>query len=280
MLIENHSFDAERALYHLCDAEVRSCQFAGPADGESALKEARSVRVSDSSFLLRYPLWHVEGFELKNCGMTETARAALWYSENGLIEDCVLGGVKCLRECSDITLRNTKILSPEFGWRCRNVTFENCEMQGGEYFMFQCDGVTMKDTKMKGKYSFQYNTGLVIENCELDTKDAFWHTKGATVRNSVIRGEYLAWYSEGLTLDHCRIIGTQPLCYCKDLTLIDCTMEDCDLAFEYSTVNATVTGHIDSVKNPREGRIAAESIGEIILKDSLYPCFCKIETAR
>ena len=275
-LIENQILDAERALYHLQDACVSGCSFAGPADGESALKEARGITVSDSHFLLRYPLWHVSGFTLRSCDMAETARAALWYSENGTIEGSSLHGIKCLRECSDILLRNTSILSAEFGWRCRRITLENCDMLGGEYFMFQSENVTLKNVRMKGKYSFQYNEGLVIEDSFLDTKDAFWHTKGATVRNSTVKGEYLGWYSEGLTLDHCHIIGTQPLCYCKDLTLIDCTMEACDLAFEYSTVNATVNGHIDSVKNPLEGSVTADSIGEIILADSIYPCFCRI----
>ena len=67
----------------------------------------------------------------------------------------------------------------------------------------------------------------------------------------------------------CHIKGTQPLCYCKNLTLIDCTTEDCDLTFEYSDVNATIKGGIVSVKNPESGRIAADSIGEIVItKDS------------
>ena len=277
-VITGKTYDEERALYSLTDAAVSHCTFAGPADGESALKEARRVAVADCDLLLRYPLWHVEDFSLERSTMTETARAALWYSKNGKIIDSNLGGVKCLRECDNITLIGTTILSPEFGWRCRDIVLDNCDMQGGEYFMFQSRNVTMKNCRMKGKYSFQYIEGLTVENCELDTKDAFWHTKNAVVRNCTVKGEYLGWYSEGLVLDHCRIIGTQPLCYCKDLTLIDCTMEGCDLAFEYSTVNATVSGHIDSVKNPLEGSIKADSIGEVILRDSIYPCFCSITT--
>ena len=74
----------------------------------------------------------------------------------------------------------------------------------------------------------------------------------------------------------CKIIGTQPLCYCKGLRLIDCTTEDCDLAFEYSHVNASVKGDIVSVKNPKSGKIVADSIGKIILKDSVINSRAKI----
>ena len=58
--IENKTFDEERALYNLKDTEVRNCTFAGPQDGESVLKETRNIRVVNSKFSLRYPLWHAK----------------------------------------------------------------------------------------------------------------------------------------------------------------------------------------------------------------------------
>ena len=116
----------------------------------------------------------------------------------------------------------------------------------------------------KGKYSFQYISDSQFDNCHFDTKDSFWHAKNVIVRNSVINGEYLAWYCENVTFENCVISGTQPLCYCKDLKLIDCTMEGCDLSFEYSDVEASIIGSIDSVKNPRLGKITADAVGEII----------------
>ena len=56
-LITGKQFDEERALYNLKQADVNQCVFAGPADGESALKEARDVCLHNCSFSLRlYPL--------------------------------------------------------------------------------------------------------------------------------------------------------------------------------------------------------------------------------
>ena len=69
---ENLTLDEERALYGLHHAEVRNCTFAGPADGESALKECSELLVSDCDFELRYPFWHVRSTELHNCRMTDT----------------------------------------------------------------------------------------------------------------------------------------------------------------------------------------------------------------
>jgi hypothetical protein len=46
--------------------------------------------------------------------------------------------------------------------------------------------------QLKGKYSFQYIENCTFENCNFDTKDAFWHARNITVRNSTVKGEYLA----------------------------------------------------------------------------------------
>ena len=55
--------------------------------------------------------------------------------------------------------------------------------------------------------------------------------------------------------------------------------EDADLCFEYSDVNAEIKGNVTSIKNPRSGKIIADSIGEIIIDDNIKdPANCKIET--
>jgi len=44
-------------------------------------------------------------------------------------------------------------------------------------------------------------------------------------------------------------------------------MTDTDLAFEKSDVQATVTTHVLSIKNPASGRITVPSVGQIIRDD-------------
>ncbi len=273
--IKDQVLDEERALYHLQHADLLNVRFAGPADGESALKEAHDVTLRDCAFALRYPLWHTTQFSLDGCAMDETARAALWYAADGTIANSALRGIKAVRECRNLHLSGCEIVSPEFGWKCDGLTLESTTLTA-EYPFLDSRNLQLREVELHGKYSFQYAEDVVIEHCRLDTKDAFWHSKNVTVRNSVVRGEYLGWYAEGLTLERCRIIGTQPLCYCKNLTLINCTMEGCDLSFEYSDVSATVIGHIDSVKNPKSGVITADSVGKVIAEDAVMPCSGKV----
>ena len=261
--IQNQTFDAERALYGSRGLRVVNCRFAGPADGESALKECENVEVEHCFFDLRYPLWHDHGLDIRSSEMTANCRAALWYADHVTIEDTKLHGIKALRECADVAMCGCDIVSPEFGWSVRGLAMADCTA-GSEYFMLRARGLHFTNVRMRGKYSFQYIEDSTFENCTFDTKDAFWHARNVTVKNSVVQGEYLAWYCENMTFDHCKIIGTQPLCYCKGLRLIDCEMQDTDLAFERSEVEATVTTPILSIKNPLAGHITAPAVGQVI----------------
>ena len=261
--IQNQTFDEERALYGSKDLIVRDCSFDGPADGESAFKECENVQAIHSFFNLRYPFWHDHELKISDSEMTELCRAALWYSDHVEITDTTLHGIKALRECSDVKLKGCDIVSPEFGWSVQRLEMDDCTAES-EYFMMRSSHLYFRNVRMKGKYSFQYIEDSVFENCNFDTKDAFWHAKNIVVRDSVVKGEYLAWYCENVTFENCKIIGTQPLCYCKNLKLINCEMIDTDLAFERSEVEAEITTPVISIKNPLSGSITVPSVGEII----------------
>ncbi len=265
-IIENKSYDEERALYGEENITVKSCAFDGPADGESAFKECKNIEAEGCFFNLRYPFWHDKGVVINDCEMTDKCRAALWYSENIEINRSNIHGIKALRECENAIIRGCDIVSSEFGWSVRGITMENTRAKS-EYFMLRSENLRFKNVIFTGKYSFQYIKNAVFESCVFDTKDAFWHGENITVRNSIVKGEYLGWYSNGLKLVNCKITGTQPLCYCKNLMLINCEMTDTDLAFEKSEVEADITTRVDSIKNPLAGHIYAPEVGDIIMDD-------------
>ena len=99
-IIEQKTFDQERALYGSKDLLVRDCAFDGPADGESALKECRNIQVENCFLNLRYPFWHNHGLTIRGSELTELCRAALWYSEDLHLENtkfhCLLYTSRCV----------------------------------------------------------------------------------------------------------------------------------------------------------------------------------------
>lgn len=264
--IENQTFDAERAFYGENEISVGGCKFDGPADGESAFKEASYVVAEKCYFNLRYPFWHNDHLVLSDSEMTENCRAALWYSASINITNTKMFGIKALRESRNIQIYDCEINSPEFGWFNQNIKMENTCAKS-EYFMMRSEKLDFKKVRMEGKYSFQYITDSTFEDCVFTTKDAFWHAKNVTIKNCEITSEYIAWYSENVTFENCTIKGTQPFCYCKGLRLVNCKMIDADLSFEKSDVVATITNPIISIKNAASGRIEVPAVDEIIKDD-------------
>lgn len=136
--IENQTFDRERALYGERNLHLKRCTFDGPADGESALKECCGIQVEDCLCNLRYPFWHDHGLKISGTELTPHCRAALWYSDHVEITGSRLHGIKALRECSEVTMEDCRIVSAEFGWCVRKLKMLRCSAES-EYFMMRSE---------------------------------------------------------------------------------------------------------------------------------------------
>lgn len=277
-VIKDKEFGGERPLFASHNLRLEGVKVHA---GESALKRCSDIEADRCVFEGKYPFWHVERFTVSNCLFASGARAALWYSKDLEMTDTVVEAPKMFREMDGIKLRRVNIPdAQETLWHCRGVDMQDVEVANADYLLMHSHGIRIKDYRQQGNYSFQYCTEVEISNAHIDSKDAFWNTRDVTVYDSTLSGEYLGWHSENLRLVRCHISGTQPLCYCRNLVLEDCTFDaDADLAFEESTVNARILSAVTSVKNPTSGSIAAQSYGEIIIDSNVQaPADCNITT--
>lgn len=276
--ITNTDFGGERPLFGSRNLSLKNVTIHA---GESALKNCADITAEDCRFEGKYPFWHVDGFTVRNCVFTPGARAALWYSKNLVMSDTLVEAPKMFREMDNLRLERVRIPdAAETLWHCSDVTLRDVEVANADYLFMHCRNIDIERYRQDGNYSFQYCTNVVIRNAVINSKDAFWNTEDVTVYDSELNGEYLGWHSHRLHLVRCKISGTQPLCYASDLVLEDCTFApDCDLAFEDSSVKASILSPVTSIKNPRTGTITLPSVGEII-KDGfcLAPADCKIIT--
>ncbi len=275
-IIKNTEFGGERPLLASHDLQLEHVTIHA---GESALKECSHITAIGCRFEGKYPFWHVNGFTIKDCLFTEGARAALWYSQTLVMTDTRVEAPKMFREMENLKLENVQIPdAQETLWHCHHVHLKNVQVDNADYLFMHSQDIQIEDYVQNGNYSFQYCRDVVIRRAVINSKDAFWNTENVTVYDSEINGEYLGWHSKNLKLINCKISGTQPLCYAQDLVLENCTMaDDGDLAFEYSSVQATILGPVHSVKNPRSGSITAERFGEIILDQNIEaPGDCKL----
>lgn len=226
-ILQNVEYGGERPLFALRSAELDHVVIH---PGESALKHVENITARDCLFEGKYPFWHAKHVVLEGGRFAPGARAAIWYAD-------------------DVRMKHTRIDAPKMFRDMENIDLEQVELSDAMETLWNC-------------------RNMVIRGAEIHAKDAFWNSEDVTVYDSEIDGEFLGWHTKRLKLVNCRIKGTQPLCYAEDLVLENCTMDpDCDLGFEYSTVNADIRSSVTSIKNPIHGLIRCESLGKLILNE-------------
>ncbi len=251
-IINKYKGTEEREIFRKHHLHIQNSLFNGP--GESPIKECSDVLVTNTTFNARYAGWEDKNITFKDCHFTRLCRAPLWYTKNLILDNCLMTSPKALRECDDVTIKDTSINGIETMWQIRNFKIDNLKFQS--YYPFlECVKGKINNLRMIGKYSFQHSHDIIIENSELDTKDAFWHSHDITIKNSIVKGEYLAWYSRDLTFINCKILGTQPFVGAHNIIFENCEFApDTDRAFEDSTASGSLINLPYSIYDPKNIR--------------------------
>ena len=269
-------FAGERALFSTHGAKITDSVFEA---GESPLKESSNLEIEGCIFGWKYPLWYCKDVTVKTSTLLEGARSGIWYTVGISISDSVIEAPKTFRRSSSIRLSSVSLpKAQETLWNCRDITLSKVTA-AGDYFGFGSENIECDKFVIDGNYLFDGGKNITVRDSKLISKDAFWNTENVVVENSLIIGEYLGWNSKNVTFKNCTIQSLQGMCYMKDVKLVNCKLINTTLAFEYSSVDADVTGKIDSIKNPLpESVIRAEAVDEIILDEKYTePSRVKIE---
>ena len=258
-------YSGERALFMTNDAVLFNCRFH---DGESPLKESKNLELHGCTFQWKYPLWNVKDVTVMDTTLEETARSGIWYAYNLKMTHCTINAPKTFRYAKKVEIESCRIENAqETFWNCNGIKIKSVYAKG-DYFGFHSENVEVNGFGLDGNYCFDSAKNVVVRNAHLNSKDAFWNCENVTCINCTIIGEYLGWHSKNLNFINCTIESNQGLCYINGLRMINCRLIKTDLCFEYCyNIDAEITTHIDSIKNPYYGRIHADSIGEIIFDD-------------
>ena len=263
-LIKNKEFGGERPLFATHDIRLENITIT---DGESGIKQCQHMEAKDCRFYGKYPWWHVDGALIEDCYFAESARSAIWYTNDLVMRRCTIDAPKFFREMRNVVLEDVILNdADETFWRVDGLRLKNVTLHKGTYpFMFSRN-IYVDGLESNSMYIFQYCKDVELHNAKIMTKDSFWECENVTIYDSILDGEYLAWHSKNVRLVNCHLAGEQLLCYTDHLVLENCTFDKaCDRVFEYTTVEADIRGHIENIKNPTSGHIVADSIGSVTI---------------
>ena len=265
--IEGKEYEGERPLYNLNNAVLNNVIFN---EGESPLKECSDLKISNTTFKWKYPMWYSKNIYCENIKLIEVARSGIWYTKNITIKDSDILVPKTFRRCDTVNLLNVNLPEAmETFWNCKNINIKNVKSKG-TYFGMNSENIFVENFDHNGDYLFDGAKNIEVHNAKIISKDSFWNCENVVIYNSYIEGEYFGWNSKNIKLVNCTIDSNQGLCYIDGLEMENCVLNNCNLSFELcSDIKASISSHINSVKNPKNGIIKANSIGEIIFDEKM-----------
>ena len=114
-------FEGERALFGSDGLTIKDCIFD---NGESPLKESCNLRIYNSRFGWKYPMWYCKDVKVERCTWMEMARAGVWYTDDVSVKDALIQAPKNFRRCNDVSLKDVIFTNAqETLWNCNNVEF-------------------------------------------------------------------------------------------------------------------------------------------------------------
>lgn len=261
--ISNQTYDGERILYGLHDAKLDGVVFG---HGESPLKEAHHIKLSNSVFQWKYPLWYDQDVAVDHSIFEEVSRSGIWYTKGITITNSALQAPKLFRRASGIKLDHVHFSdAAETMWTCSDIKISNSQING-DYFGKDSQNIKLDHVSLIGNYAFDGGKNIEVRHSTFMSKDNFWNCENVTVYDSILNGEYLGWNTKNLILINCFIESDQGLNYIDYLTMRNCRIVKTDLAFEYvKHMDVESTTKIDSVKNPISGHLSAPAIDQLIL---------------
>ena len=195
--------------------------------------------------------------DIEAIGCTFIGKYPFWHVDRSLIKDCLFepGSRSAVWYSDDMRVENTIINAPKLFREQKNLEIVDVQINDADETFWKIKNLKVKNLKLHdGTYPFMFSEDIYVDGLESDSKYVFQYVK------------------------NCHITGEQPLCYAHDLVLENCTFgEDCDRAFEYSTLQADIRGGITNIKNPTSGRIVADKIGSVTIDENvLQPNNCEI----
>ena len=271
--------DKERAFYNTKNKCFKNITIKGKKNGKNAFKECRNITVEDSNIFLNNNFWHCYNLNLYKINFELDSKEPIWYCKNTEINNSKILSSKACRKCINMYIKDSYINSEDFCWKSDGIKFENCKIEGIN-LLLDSSNINVISCQIFGKYAFQYVNNINIFDGFIDSENCLWNSKNAYLKKCKIIGDRLGWYSENLVLEECHIESIKPFSYCKRLKLINCTMNNSKLCFEYSDVEADIHSHVESIKNVLSGKIIVDSYEEYINDSNIYDCKGIIETRK
>lgn len=269
--IDGGLYQEGRELAALSDTVVCGAEFVSTEETGEPLIDVARVLVQNSIFAVERPLACADRTVINNCDFDDLTRGALCDASRVVVQHAVFEGNDTLAAGERIHVHDSEVYGHGFARDTTKIKLTSVSVEGADAFC-NCSRLAAWNLSVAGNGAFRHLSNALICGSIINGDDALAYADNVTLRDCVINGSRIGWRARDLTLINCTLIGAAPLCRAHEVNVIDCRMLLADMAFEYSDVQAAVDGHINSVINPLSGTVIADTVGDVFVGNSRYPC--------
>lgn len=173
------------------------------------------------------------------------------YGESGLsLEnirfDGAADGESALKECTDITVRDSYFNLRYPFWHDRRIAIDGCEMtELCRAALWYCDHIDITDTKMHGIKALRECSDVRISGCDIVSPEFAWNTHNVEMRDSSAESEYFMMNSTDIALKGVHFKGKYSFQYVRNAVIEDCELNTKDAFWHADNVtvrNSVVKG--------------------------------------
>lgn len=269
--VDGGVYQEGRELQALTDTVVFGAEFLSAEDTGEPLIDCANVLVQNSIFAVERPLVGAVKTIISMCDFDQTTRGTLSDSNRIVVQHCVFEGADSLSACERVHLHESEIYGYGLARDCKRLKLTSVIVEGVDAFL-NCSNLAAWNLSVAGDGAFRHLENSLITGSIINGDDVLAYAKNVTLRDCVITGRRIGWMAQDLTFINCTIVGEAPLCRGREINVIDCRMLLADMAFEYSEIEASINGHINSVINPLSGTILADTVGTVLNGNARFNC--------
>ena len=152
-------------------------------------------------------------------------RYPFWHVHGLNIDSCEMTG-KCraaLWYSDNISISNTRLHGIKALRECRKVEINNSDIISPE-FGWSVTDLKMNNTAAESEYFLMRSSNIVLDNFTLKGKYSFQYDSDLTITNSELNTKDAFWHAKNVTVKDSVINGEYLAWYSENLTLINCTI--------------------------------------------------------
>lgn len=205
-------------------------------------------------------------------------RYPLWHDLGVRLENCEMTELcrAALWYSEDIEISNSNLHGIKALRECKNIKISDCDVKSLEFGWFS-HGIEISDSNFGGEYFMLRSTDINMKNATLLGKYSFQYIENSTFENCTFDTKDAFWHAKNVTVRNSTVKGEYLAWYCENVTFENCTLIGTQPLCYCKGLKLVNCRMIDCDLSFEKSEVEATVVGEITSVKNVYSGFVRAD---